>query len=169
MISGNWNVNMSLSRSIIFVWGLFAVVFFSCQQSSTKDTPQTSAENETAKPEPTTKFAQYYVKGENLYLAHCSNCHQKNGAGLGLLFPPLNKSDYLDQNKHDVICLIRHGKKGEIIVNGKMYNKEMKGIPSLTDLEIAEIATYLYNSWDRNQGIIEVKDVTSVLSTCEPK
>lgn len=113
------------------------------------------------------KFTQYYNRGEQLYLQHCSNCHQKNGAGLGLLYPPLNKSDYLENNVDAVLCLMRYGKSGELIVNGQSFNKEMKGIPTLSDLEIAEIATYVYNTWENKKGIIEVGYVSNVLQTCE--
>ena len=113
-----------------------------------------------------TKFDQYYVQGEALYLTHCSNCHQKKGTGLGLLYPPLNTSDFMDNHFEEVICLMKNGKEGELFVNGKQYNKPMKGVLSLTELEIAEITTYIYNTWDHQRGIVEVKEVTSALATC---
>jgi cytochrome c551 len=118
-------------------------------------------------PDGDTKFKQYYIQGEQLYIHHCSNCHQKNGSGLGLLFPPLNVSDYMDNNQPAVLCLMRHGKQGELTVNGKSFNKAMPPIPALTDLEIAEIATYIYNTWSHHAGIIEVREATKVLNTCK--
>ena len=42
----------------------------------------------------------------------------------------------------------------------------MKGNPGLTDLEVAEIATYIYNTWSHNKGLIDVREVTPLLSTC---
>lgn len=116
---------------------------------------------------PSAKFEQYYVQGEQLYAKNCSNCHQKNGTGLGLLYPPLDNSDYMQNNFEEVICLLRHGTKGELVVNGNSYNKEMPGIPALTDLEIAEIATFIYNSWSHEHGIVDVSDVSGILATCE--
>ncbi len=112
------------------------------------------------------KFQQYFVQGEQLYTIHCSNCHQKTGKGLGLLYPPLDESDYMDTNLSSVICLIKYGKNGELIVNGKNYNQAMPGVPTLTDLEIAEIATFIYNSWTHEQGMIEVTEVTRMLAKC---
>lgn len=112
------------------------------------------------------KLQQYTVQGEQLYLKHCSNCHQSNGKGLGLLFPPLDKSDFVDGNKKKVICLIENGIEGEMVVNGNSFNKAMPAIPQLTDLEIAEITTYLYNSWGRSEGIIDVNEVTSTIQDC---
>src|SRR5690606_10660720 len=113
-----------------------------------------------------TKYKQYYIKGESLYTVHCSNCHQKDGSGLGLLYPPLNQSDYMASNKQKVICIIRNGLQGEIKVNGKVYNKVMPPIPSLSDIEVAQIATYIYNTWTHQEGLMEVKDVSAVLQNC---
>lgn len=112
------------------------------------------------------KFTQYYNQGETLYQKNCSNCHQENGLGLGRVYPPLAASDYMEKNFNDVICLIRHGKEGQLIVNGKEFNQPMPGNLSLTDLEIAEIATYIYNSWGRKRGTAEVKGVSKILENC---
>lgn len=114
-----------------------------------------------------TKFRQYYVEGEQLYIKNCSNCHQKKGGGLGRVYPPLNKSDYMEHYFEEVICSMKYGKDGEIIVNGKKYNKKMNGIASLTSLEIAELATYIYNTWEHNRGIIEMKEVEEAQKKCQ--
>ncbi|HEY0652554.1 MAG TPA: cytochrome c [Chryseosolibacter sp.] len=115
------------------------------------------------------KFTQYYNQGEQLYLKHCSNCHQKNGKGLGRLYPPVDSSDFMTHNFSEVICLMENGKKGSLIVNGVEYNQAMPGVPTLTDLEVAEIATYIYNSWTHQRGIVEVKEVSEILQNCNPE
>jgi mono/diheme cytochrome c family protein len=113
-----------------------------------------------------TKLTRYVRQGEELYLKHCSNCHQDNGKGLGLVYPPVDQSDFIDKNLEKTVCLIEYGTSGEMLVNGKSFNKAMPGIPTLTDLEIAEITTYLYNSWGRSKGLVEVKQVTKILEGC---
>jgi len=112
------------------------------------------------------KTQQYFVEGELLYAKHCSNCHRPSGKGLGRLYPPLAQSDYMNANFEDVICLMKYGKQGEIIVNGKSYNKFMPGIPSLTELEIAEIATYIYANWGNKQQLVETQEVGKILEKC---
>jgi len=112
------------------------------------------------------KFDQYYVQGEQLYASHCSNCHQKTGTGLGRVYPPVSKSDFVDNHLDEVICLLKHGRKGELTVNGVMFNQVMPA-PTLTDLEIAEVATYIYNTWGRNHGIIDVNTVSAKLLQCD--
>lgn len=134
------------------------LIITSCSKRSAQENEQTPN---------TIKFQQYYVHGEQLYSKHCSNCHQKNGQGLGLLYPPLKDSDFINQNFEATICLIRNGIKGELIVNGKSYNKAMPGIPSLTDLDIAEISTYIYNTWGNKRDSIDVLLVSKVLGRCD--
>lgn len=113
------------------------------------------------------KYQQYYLQGQQLYATHCSNCHQKDGSGLGLVYPPLNTSDYMENNFERVICLMRNGTQAEILVNGNAYVQGMPGLPTLTDLEIAEIATYIYNTWEHDQGLIEVASVADLLNSCD--
>jgi cytochrome c551 len=141
--------------SVLFHLLACAICLLSCTANTEKEVKDTS-----------TKFQQYYVNGEKHYLKNCSNCHQKNGTGLGLVYPPLNKSDYMNNNFIEVICLIRHGKSGDLMVNGKIYNQRMYGIPTLTDLEIAEIATYIYNSWEHKRGMIDVHEVAALQKQC---
>ncbi|HLZ16761.1 MAG TPA: cytochrome c [Cyclobacteriaceae bacterium] len=112
------------------------------------------------------KYQQYFAQGQVLYEKNCSNCHQKNGKGLGLVYPPLASSDYLEKNFNASLCLMKHGIRGEITVNGKNFNKPMPGVPSLTELEIAEITTYISNSWGQQNGIVEISKVTSALQEC---
>jgi cytochrome c551 len=113
------------------------------------------------------KFQQYYAQGEVLYVKHCSNCHQKDGSGLGLVYPPLNKSDFMAKNFHEVICLMKYGREGELVVNGNSYNQRMPGNALLSDLEIAEIATYIYNTWDNQKNLISVQQTQQIISACK--
>ena len=113
------------------------------------------------------RLKQYLAAGKQLYSLHCANCHQLDGKGLARLYPPLLDSDYLKLNKKEVICGIRYGQKGEIFVNGVMYNQEMPGIPGISDLEIAEIATYIYTEFADTIQIITLNDVRAIMENCQ--
>lgn len=115
------------------------------------------------------KYQQYFVEGEQLYGKHCSNCHQKNGTGLGLVYPPLAASDYVEKNFDKVGCLIKYGAKGDMSVNGDVYHQPMPALPLLTELEIAEILTYVGNSWGHQKGLVDVRTVGRTLGTCNSK
>ena len=141
---------------------MLVVIFLSACTSNSGNSTESNSNNSSS-----VKFDQYYVQGEKLYIEHCSNCHQEKGTGLGRLFPPLAVSDYMTNNFDSVVCLMRNGKRGSITVNGIGFNQEMKGIPALSDLEVAEIATYIYNTWQNQRGLVDVKEVSAIMAKCE--
>ena len=112
------------------------------------------------------KMIQYMRTGKQLYTQHCANCHQPDGSGLGALYPPLAKSDYLMKDPKQVACLIKNGQNGEITVNGVEYNQAMPPHKDLTNLEIAEIITFISNTWENKSGLHNVKVIEQVLQDC---
>ncbi|MEQ8239220.1 MAG: cytochrome c [Cyclobacteriaceae bacterium] len=113
------------------------------------------------------KLKQYIVQGQRLYMTYCVACHQKEGTGLAQLYPPLANADYLMADQSRAACIIKNGLQGEIIVNGVSYNQVMIGNPNLTPLEVAEILTYISNSWGNDAGLINVKEVSKWLDNCD--
>jgi len=113
------------------------------------------------------RFRQYMINGQRLYNQHCLNCHGLNGEGLEQLIPPLAKSDYLMADIDRAICQVRFGRVGEIIVNGRTFNQPMPENKKLRALEIAEIITYVTNSWGNQSGFISVKDAEKSLNGCK--
>ena len=111
------------------------------------------------------KRERYITEGILVYKANCANCHQTKGEGLAALYPPIANSDYL-VNKNKVICLIRYGQQGKIVVNGNQYNRPMPAHPQLSDLEVAEVVTYIYNQWGNEKKVTDVKMVAPVLEQC---
>ncbi|CCH53765.1 nitrite reductase (NO-forming) [Fibrisoma limi BUZ 3] len=112
------------------------------------------------------KRQRYITEGLLLYKTYCANCHQADGKGLEALYPPLAGSDYL-VNKNSVICLIRYGQQGPIVVNGKTYNRPMPAQLQLSDLEVAELMTYIYNEWGGETKVTDVKTVSPILADCK--
>jgi len=134
-------------------------ILSSCTNKSASEQSLTKAEQ--------VRYEQYFVEGRQLYNQHCSNCHQANGEGVGKLFPPIKSSDFMGNNFDQVICLMQNGISGEITVNGVNFNQPMPGVQGLTNLEVAEIATYIYNTWEHQRGYIDVKSVNKILVTCQ--
>ena len=112
------------------------------------------------------KMQQYMIQGKRLYAQHCSNCHQPDLSGLAKLYPPLDTSDYMQNNLKEVACLIRYGIEEPLEVNGITYTQPMPAIPSLTNLEIAEILTYIYNTGEHEHGLISVRKLDSLMTNC---
>jgi nitrite reductase (NO-forming) len=93
-------------------------------------------------------------RGAIVYKTNCAACHQPNGTGIPNAFPPLAKSDFLNSDKIRAIKTVTGGLQGKLKVNGNEYNGVMPAW-NLTDEEIANVLTFVYNSWD-NSG----KEVT---------
>lgn len=110
------------------------------------------------------KLKQYIVQGQILYKENCANCHQINGLGLANLYPPIKNADYLNGNKKKVIKLIHLGYNLPMKVNGKLYTQKMPAAKQLTNIEIAEIVTYVYNTWDTETVITSPTFVHEVLA-----
>jgi mono/diheme cytochrome c family protein len=104
---------------------------------------------------PTRTKAERMAKGEHVFKAVCSLCHQASGTGIPEKFPPLAGSDYLNADKERAIRTLLHGRQGEITVNGRKFNNSMPSFP-LGDDDIASALTFVYNSFG-NSG----KDVTA--------
>ncbi|WP_394343506.1 copper-containing nitrite reductase [Flavobacterium ustbae] len=109
--------------------------------------PETAA----AKATITKRTVEEKVKiGKEIFGTTCFACHQSEGQGIPSTFPPLAKSDYLNADSKRAIKTILHGLTGEITVNGKKYNNIMPA-QNLSDDEIANVLTYIYNSWGNNK------------------
>ncbi len=108
-----------------------------------------------------------YQQGKILYTNFCENCHMADGSGLQALIPPLAGADYLANNTSAIPCIIRNGIKGEMTVNGTVYNTEMAGIERLTEFEITNIINYIHTSWGNDLPIVEHLQVREWLKPCE--
>ncbi|MEZ4787934.1 MAG: copper-containing nitrite reductase [Flavobacterium haoranii] len=93
---------------------------------------------------------QQIADGKNIYGRTCFACHQSEGQGIPGAFPPLAKSDYLNADSNRAISAVLHGLTGEITVNGNKFNSVMTS-QNLTDQEISDVLTYVYNSWGNNK------------------
>ena len=95
-------------------------------------------------------LAEKMKRGKSVYTQNCFACHQATGQGIPNAFPPLAKSDYLNADVHRAIGVVKYGLSGEITVNGTKYNSMMPKI-AISDEEIADVMTYIYNNWGNNK------------------
>jgi nitrite reductase (NO-forming) len=100
-------------------------------------------------------------KGKRVYSQTCFACHQAEGQGLPGVFPPLAKSDYLMADKARAIRGVIKGQTGEMTVNGQKYNGVMPPV-MLNDEQIAQVLTYVMNSWGNTGDIVTVEEVQKI-------
>jgi nitrite reductase (NO-forming) len=105
---------------------------------------------------------QQMAAGKLLYNGTCSVCHQNNGEGLPNVFPPLAGSDYLMADKARAIGIVLNGLSGPVTVNGSDYSSVMPAMSQLNDDEIANILTFVLNSWGNDDGTVTTAEVAAV-------
>jgi nitrite reductase (NO-forming) len=106
--------------------------------------------------------------GQELFAGTCSVCHQANGAGLPGVFPPLAKSDFLAADPKRAMDVVLRGLSGKLKVNGADYDSVMPPMNQLTDDEVANILTYVLNSWGNPGGQISTDDVKKHRASLAP-
>lgn len=116
------------------------------------------------------KDAQAYVRGGEIFHreAHCATCHQANGKGLDPAFPPLVGTPWVTGSEERLAKIVLHGIHGVMEVNGKVYDPE-KGVPPMTafgsilkDEEIADVLTYVRNSWGNKAAPVSTDTVKKI-------
>ncbi len=136
---------------------------YSGQQDQRIYLPEGGAVQTTPEPAPKPKLAANKAEriemGRGAYQTNCVACHQADGQGIAGAFPPLAKSDYLNADVNRAIDTVLSGLQGEITVNGEPYNNVMPSL-GLSDEKIANILTYVLNSWDNDGGEVSPAQVS---------
>ncbi|UPS91598.1 nitrite reductase, copper-containing [Bizionia sp. M204] len=110
---------------------------------------------------PAKSFEEQMEFGKQVYMQTCFACHQGEGQGIPNAFPPLAKSDYLNADVNRAISAVVNGLSGEITVNGNTYNSVMTR-QMISSEEVANVLTYVYNSWGNNKQVVTTEMVNKV-------
>ena len=87
-------------------------------------------------------LADLKARGEKVYAANCSNCHQPTGKGGGAIKALDGSAVVLDAD---------HGKQISILLNGA-NNGAMPAWKSLSDTDLAAVISYTKNNWSNQTG-----------------
>ena len=154
---------MKASRILILTTALVLSVTACAKEES--PAPAKAVDNATAvhAAEASSKSMEERVAdGGKVYSTVCSACHQAEGQGLAGAFPPLAESDYLAAGTGPVIEAVLNGLSGPVTVNGKDYNAVMPNLSYLSDEEVADVVTFVMNSWGNPGGDVSSGEVTAV-------
>lgn len=78
------------------------------------------------------------------------------------MYPPLVKTEWVNGDKERLIQITIQGLSGKIEVNGITYNNIMPPNGHLSDQEIADVLTYIRQSFGNDAGEITVDEVQRV-------
>jgi mono/diheme cytochrome c family protein len=100
--------------------------------------------------------------GEKVYKKLCISCHQADGGGVPHLTPPLTKSSYVAGDKEELIKIVLNGLKN-VDIDEEAYSNPMPALGSvLKDQQIADVLTYVRNSFDNKASAVTVPEVKEV-------
>jgi mono/diheme cytochrome c family protein len=102
-------------------------------------------------------------RGAEIYSDACSSCHLENGAGQSRIFPPLGKDAVLQQSDPTgVLHLILSGTQ----IGVSASRPSALSMPSfawkLSDQEIADVSTFIRNSWGNQASAVGPADVSAL-------
>ncbi len=112
---------------------------------------------ETAKPD-----ADTMKRGQAVYSRTCIACHQPTGAGLPPVFPPLAGSEWVAMDASVAVRNIVQGMVGPITVKGATYNGMMPPVAGVTDKDIADVVTYVRNSFGNSGAEVTEAEVKAI-------
>src|SRR5450432_1492655 len=99
-------------------------------------------------------------RGAAIYSDTCSSCHLEDGVGQPRYFPPLGRNAMLQQaDPTGLEHLILAGGR----IGTSLSRRSPLSMPSfawkLSDQEIADVCTYIRNSWDNQAPVVSVADI----------
>lgn len=101
-------------------------------------------------------------RGKKLYEQYCLTCHQADGGGVPKLNPPLISTSYVTGDKQKLVQWVLKGSTENVPIDGKYYSNNMPPQAYLKDDEIADILTYIRNSFGNKASAITAAEVKSI-------
>ena len=104
------------------------------------------------------------TRGKAVYEATCLACHQADGLGVQNMNPPLSKTKWVLGDKKALIKIVLKGLQGgEIDIDGDKFHNPMPPQEStLSDQEIADVLTYIRNSFSNKASLVAVGEVKAM-------
>lgn len=99
-------------------------------------------------------------RGKTIYLQRCMACHQVDGSGVPRMNPPLDGASTVKGNdKLKLVRIVIKGMTDRVEIDGEYYDNNMSANPDLTDMQIADVLTYIRNSWGNKASPVTVPEV----------
>jgi glucose/arabinose dehydrogenase len=128
---------------------------------SANTSPAKTINSEKSDPEIPVAIKASYTAGEAVYTQNCIVCHLADGGGVQNLNAPLVKTDYVLGSKSRLINIILKGMKG-VDINGEKYSNVMPSHSFLNDTQIADVLTYIRNSFGNKASAVTVSEVAAL-------
>ncbi|MEI6248465.1 MAG: cytochrome c [Verrucomicrobiota bacterium] len=101
-------------------------------------------------------------RGLAVYSRTCIACHQPTGKGLAPVFPSIAATPIVNGDATLPIKFILHGLMGPITVDGVTYNSMMPPVAGVSDQDIADVLTYVRQSFGNKSNPVTADQVKVV-------
>jgi mono/diheme cytochrome c family protein len=98
-------------------------------------------------------------RGKIVYTARCLTCHQIDGGGVQNMNPPLIKTKWVLGDKSQLIQIILKGLNTGVVIDDMEYHNVMASHKDLSDLQIADVLTYIRNSFGNKARAVTEAEV----------
>ncbi len=99
--------------------------------------------------------------GQLVYKQNCLVCHQADGGGVPHLNPPLTQTDYVLGEKARIIGVVLNGLDAHEPINDEVYSNVMPAHDFLTDQQIADVLTFVRNSFSNKASAVSMGEVAA--------
>lgn len=99
------------------------------------------------------------VRGKKVFMTTCVTCHQRDGGGVPRLNPPLINTEYVLGDKTRLIQIVLKGLNQPLEIEGDKYTNAMPSFAQLTDQQIADVLTYVRNSFGNKAASVTLAQV----------
>ncbi|RKR83725.1 mono/diheme cytochrome c family protein [Mucilaginibacter gracilis] len=103
--------------------------------------------------------------GQKVYLQYCLSCHMMDGGGVPNMNPPLINTSYVKGDKTKLIKIVLNGFAQNVDIDGQSYSNNMPAQVQLTDKEVADVLTYVRNSFGNKYSGVKLAEVKAVRAT----
>ncbi len=103
-------------------------------------------------------LAASITRGKQVYLEQCLACHQADALGVSGMNPPLVKTKFVLGDKATLVKIVLNGMTG-VEVEGEDYHGVMAPHSDLTDQQIADVLTYVRNSFGNKAAAVKASEV----------
>ena len=101
------------------------------------------------------------IRGKAVYETYCISCHQADGGGVPNLNAPLIRTSQVLGDKTQLINIILKGMQG-LDIDGESYSNVMPPASHLSNEQIADVLTYIRNSFGNKASAVTLADVKAV-------
>ncbi|MBF9237952.1 cytochrome c [Hymenobacter sp. BT683] len=129
--------------------------------------PAAAQKKATPKAKPTAKAAApaaSLAAGKALYAQSCLSCHQADGGGVDRMNAPLTQTTWVLGDKTRLVKVMLNGMQG-VEVDGEKYANVMPAFDYLTDQQLADVLTYVRNSFGNKASALSGAEVKAVRAT----